>query len=112
MGGVGDLRRERLLLDPCVRRASQARRRLRVRHHRQLPTQPTAIGTDVHGELYVLSALPGWLNRARFEADDDHNRRSPHLEAPTPAACTFARWIWPYLIGQVTPLTDMRRWKA
>jgi hypothetical protein len=31
------------------------------------PTQPTAIGTDVHGELYVLSDLPGWLNRVRFE---------------------------------------------
>lgn len=32
-----------------------------------LPTQPTAFGTDVHGELYVLSDLPGWLNRVRFE---------------------------------------------
>ena len=32
-----------------------------------LPTQPTAIGTDVRGELYVLSDLPGWLNRVRFE---------------------------------------------
>ncbi|MGA6164602.1 PQQ-dependent sugar dehydrogenase [Amycolatopsis magusensis] len=32
-----------------------------------LPTQPTAIGTDVHGELYVLSDLPGWLNRVRFQ---------------------------------------------
>ncbi|MCA2219196.1 PQQ-dependent sugar dehydrogenase [Jidongwangia harbinensis] len=31
------------------------------------PTQPTAFGTDVHGELYVLSDLPGWLNRVRFE---------------------------------------------
>ncbi|GLY99392.1 PQQ-dependent sugar dehydrogenase [Actinoplanes sp. NBRC 103695] len=31
------------------------------------PTQPTAIGTDVRGELYVLSDLPGWLNRVRFE---------------------------------------------
>jgi glucose/arabinose dehydrogenase len=31
------------------------------------PTQPTAIGTDVHGELYVLSDLPGWLNLVRFE---------------------------------------------
>jgi hypothetical protein len=31
------------------------------------PTQPTAIGTDVHGELYVLSDLPGWLHRVRFE---------------------------------------------
>jgi glucose/arabinose dehydrogenase len=31
------------------------------------PTQPTAIGTDVHGELYVLSDLPGYLNRVRFE---------------------------------------------
>ncbi|AXB41575.1 PQQ-dependent sugar dehydrogenase [Amycolatopsis albispora] len=31
------------------------------------PTQPTAIGTDVHGELYVLSDLPGWLSRVRFE---------------------------------------------
>ncbi|GAB7045536.1 PQQ-dependent sugar dehydrogenase [Catenuloplanes indicus] len=30
------------------------------------PTQPTAIGADVHGELYVLSDLPGWLNRVRF----------------------------------------------
>jgi len=31
------------------------------------PTQPTAIGTDVHGELYVLSDLPGGLSRVRFE---------------------------------------------
>ncbi|MFC7533010.1 PQQ-dependent sugar dehydrogenase [Actinoplanes sp. GCM10030250] len=31
------------------------------------PTQPTAIGTDVHGELYVLSDLPGYLSRVRFE---------------------------------------------
>jgi glucose/arabinose dehydrogenase len=31
------------------------------------PTQPTAIGTDVHGELYVLSDLPGWLSKVRFE---------------------------------------------
>ncbi|MFF0232476.1 PQQ-dependent sugar dehydrogenase [Micromonospora sp. NPDC005254] len=31
------------------------------------PTQPTAIGPDVHGELYVLSDLPGWLSRVRFE---------------------------------------------
>jgi glucose/arabinose dehydrogenase len=31
------------------------------------PTQPTAVGTDAHGELYVLSDLPGWLNRVRFE---------------------------------------------
>ncbi|UJW31999.1 PQQ-dependent sugar dehydrogenase [Saccharothrix sp. AJ9571] len=31
------------------------------------PTQPTAIATDVHGELYVLSDLPGWLNRVRIE---------------------------------------------
>ncbi|GAA0912193.1 PQQ-dependent sugar dehydrogenase [Virgisporangium aurantiacum] len=31
------------------------------------PTQPTAIGTDVHGELYVLSDLPGFLSRVRFE---------------------------------------------
>ena len=31
------------------------------------PTQPTAIGVDVHGELYVLSDLPGWLSRVRFE---------------------------------------------
>ncbi|QFZ18390.1 PQQ-dependent sugar dehydrogenase [Saccharothrix syringae] len=31
------------------------------------PTQPTAIDTDVHGELYVLSDLPGWLSRVRFE---------------------------------------------
>jgi glucose/arabinose dehydrogenase len=31
------------------------------------PIQPTAIGTDVHGELYVLSDLPGWLSRVRFE---------------------------------------------
>ncbi|MEU5785346.1 PQQ-dependent sugar dehydrogenase [Micromonospora lupini] len=31
------------------------------------PTQPTAIGADVHGELYVLSDLPGWLSRVRFE---------------------------------------------
>lgn len=33
----------------------------------RFPTQPTAFGTDVHGELYVLSDLPGWLNRVRFE---------------------------------------------
>ncbi|NRN68014.1 Soluble aldose sugar dehydrogenase yliI [Kibdelosporangium sp. 4NS15] len=31
------------------------------------PTQPTAIDADVHGELYVLSDLPGWLSRVRFE---------------------------------------------
>ena len=31
------------------------------------PTQPTAIGTDVHGELYVLSDYPGWLSRVRLE---------------------------------------------
>lgn len=31
------------------------------------PTQPTAIGTDARGELYVLSDLPGWLSRVRFE---------------------------------------------
>ena len=31
------------------------------------PTQPTAIGADVHGELYVLSDLPGFLSRVRFE---------------------------------------------
>ncbi|MDR7276551.1 PQQ-dependent sugar dehydrogenase [Catenuloplanes atrovinosus] len=31
------------------------------------PTQPTAIGTDVTGELYVLSDLPGWLSRVRFQ---------------------------------------------
>ncbi|WP_328474918.1 PQQ-dependent sugar dehydrogenase [Actinoplanes sp. NBC_00393] len=31
------------------------------------PTQPTAIGADVHGELYVLSDYPGWLSRVRFE---------------------------------------------
>ena len=30
------------------------------------PTQPTAIGTDLHGELYVLSDLPGVLSRVRF----------------------------------------------
>ncbi|WP_305788338.1 PQQ-dependent sugar dehydrogenase [Symbioplanes lichenis] len=30
------------------------------------PTQPTAFGTDVHGELYVLSDYPGWLNKVRF----------------------------------------------
>jgi len=33
----------------------------------RFPTQPTAIGTDVHGELYVLSDLPGWLSRIRIE---------------------------------------------
>jgi len=33
----------------------------------RFPTQPTAFGTDVHGELYVLSDLPGWLHRVRFE---------------------------------------------
>ncbi len=31
------------------------------------PTQPTAFGTDVQGELYVLSDLPGGLHRVRFE---------------------------------------------
>ncbi|GIF72192.1 PQQ-dependent sugar dehydrogenase [Asanoa siamensis] len=31
------------------------------------PTQPTAIATDVQGELYTLSDLPGWLNRVRIE---------------------------------------------
>ncbi|MEV8438208.1 PQQ-dependent sugar dehydrogenase [Actinosynnema sp. NPDC051121] len=31
------------------------------------PTQPSAIGTDVRGELYVLSDLPGYLNRVRLE---------------------------------------------
>jgi glucose/arabinose dehydrogenase len=31
------------------------------------PTQPTAFGTDVQGELYVLSDLPGGLARVRFE---------------------------------------------
>ena len=35
--GMGHLRRERLLLDPRVRRAPQAPGRLRVRHDRQLP---------------------------------------------------------------------------
>ncbi|WP_433728469.1 PQQ-dependent sugar dehydrogenase [Actinoplanes sp. CA-051413] len=33
----------------------------------RFPTQPTAFGTDVQGELYVLSDLPGWLNRVHFE---------------------------------------------
>ncbi|MDY7091204.1 MAG: PQQ-dependent sugar dehydrogenase [Actinomycetota bacterium] len=31
------------------------------------PTQPTAFGVDVQGELYVLSDYPGWLNRVRIE---------------------------------------------
>ncbi|WP_033346693.1 PQQ-dependent sugar dehydrogenase [Catenuloplanes japonicus] len=31
-----------------------------------LPIQPTAIAADVHGELYSLSDLPGWLNRVSF----------------------------------------------
>ncbi len=31
------------------------------------PIQPTAIDRDVHGELYVLSDLPGWLSRVRLE---------------------------------------------
>jgi len=31
------------------------------------PIQPTAIDADVRGELYVLSDLPGWLSRVRFE---------------------------------------------
>jgi glucose/arabinose dehydrogenase len=31
------------------------------------PTQPSAIGTDVRGELYVLSDLPGGLSRVRIE---------------------------------------------
>ncbi len=38
------------------------------------PTQPTAIGTDVRGELYVLSDLPGWLNKVRFERVQPANR--------------------------------------
>jgi glucose/arabinose dehydrogenase len=33
----------------------------------RFPTQPTAIDADVHGELYVLSDLPGFLSRVRFE---------------------------------------------
>ncbi|MEU8609715.1 PQQ-dependent sugar dehydrogenase [Actinoplanes sp. NPDC048791] len=33
----------------------------------RFPTQPTAFGTDVQGELYVLSDLPGWLHRVHFE---------------------------------------------
>ncbi len=32
-----------------------------------VPTQPTAFAADVHGELYVLSDLPGFLSRVRFE---------------------------------------------
>jgi len=32
-----------------------------------LPVQPTAIAPDARGELYVLSDLPGWLSRVRFE---------------------------------------------
>jgi glucose/arabinose dehydrogenase len=32
-----------------------------------VPIQPTAFATDVHGELYSLSDLPGWLNKVRFE---------------------------------------------
>ena len=39
------------------------------------PTQPSAIGTDVHGELYVLSDLPGGMSRVRFE-------RVPRQAAP------------------------------
>jgi hypothetical protein len=31
------------------------------------PTQPTAFGADVHGELYVLSDLPGGMAKVRFE---------------------------------------------
>jgi glucose/arabinose dehydrogenase len=31
------------------------------------PIQPTAVGTDARGEVYVLSDLPGWLSRVRFE---------------------------------------------
>ncbi|GAA4464817.1 PQQ-dependent sugar dehydrogenase [Phytohabitans houttuyneae] len=30
------------------------------------PTQPTAIDADVHGELYVLSDLPGFMSKVRF----------------------------------------------
>ncbi|GGM25658.1 PQQ-dependent sugar dehydrogenase [Micromonospora yangpuensis] len=33
----------------------------------RFPTQPTAIDADARGELYVLSDLPGWLSRVRFE---------------------------------------------
>jgi glucose/arabinose dehydrogenase len=32
-----------------------------------VPTQPTAFATDVHGEMYTLSDYPGWLNRVWFE---------------------------------------------
>ncbi|MFF5082785.1 PQQ-dependent sugar dehydrogenase [Actinoplanes sp. NPDC000266] len=32
-----------------------------------LPTQPTAFGADLNGELYVLSDLPGVLSRVHFE---------------------------------------------
>ncbi|MGB3444667.1 MAG: PQQ-dependent sugar dehydrogenase [Actinophytocola sp.] len=31
------------------------------------PTQPTAFGADAQGELYVLSDLPGFLSKVRFE---------------------------------------------
>jgi glucose/arabinose dehydrogenase len=31
------------------------------------PTQPTAFGTDLQGELYVLSDLPGALHKVRIE---------------------------------------------
>ena len=31
------------------------------------PTQPTAIAADVHGELYVLSDLPGFVSRVRID---------------------------------------------
>jgi glucose/arabinose dehydrogenase len=31
------------------------------------PTQPTAIAADAQGELYVLSDLPGFVSRVRFE---------------------------------------------
>ncbi|GAB3445180.1 PQQ-dependent sugar dehydrogenase [Actinophytocola sediminis] len=32
-----------------------------------LTIQPTAIDADASGEIYVLSDLPGWLSRVRFE---------------------------------------------
>ncbi|NJQ05982.1 PQQ-dependent sugar dehydrogenase [Streptomyces lonarensis] len=35
------------------------------------PTQVTAFGTDVDGELYVVNDLPGQLHRVGFEAAED-----------------------------------------
>jgi glucose/arabinose dehydrogenase len=40
----------------------------------RFPTQPTAFGADVHGELYVLSDLPGAMAKVRFERVQPRSR--------------------------------------